>query len=91
MRLGLRKDVGVMPKVSLLLDSNKYRRLGVLVNGAAAIDGKSAEDISVMLKMSEPTARKYMRNPEKLPWETLCLLCRKLGIPIEELRECVKY
>jgi DNA-binding Xre family transcriptional regulator len=58
---------------------------------AAAVEEKTVEDISAMMKMSKPTVRKYMRAPEKLPWETLCALCRKLNVPIEDLRECVRY
>jgi len=80
-----------MPRVNLVLDANKFRRLSTLVNGAIVVEDKSAADIANMLDISEPTARKYMRAPEALPWASLCKLCRKLNIPIEELRECIKY
>lgn len=82
-----------MPRVLLDKNSsaNKYRKLAVLLNGAAALDSKSPELIGKVIGMSRNTAHKYLESPEKLPLDKLLRLGKNLNIPIEDLRECMRY
>lgn len=78
-----------MPKVNLLIDGKKYRGLSMLLFGAKEYEGHSITDIARMMGVSEPTALKYLREPERAPLESLCILRKKLNIPIEQFRECI--
>ena len=80
-----------MPKVNLMPDKDKYRMLSLIINGAVVYEGKTTNDVAKMLDVSEPTALKWLRKPELMTLETLCNLSRKLRIPIDDLRECVRY
>lgn len=80
-----------MPRVSLDPKNNKYRKLTILINGAVAADGKNVEEIGRLLGVCRQTASKYLMSPEIMPLETLLKVTRSLGIPIEELRECIRY
>ena len=80
-----------MPRTKLDKNNGKFRKLHVLINGSANADGKDVNDIARYLNLSENTVRKYLRSPEKLPFETVCKLAKYLNVPIEELRSCVLY
>lgn len=80
-----------MPRVSLDPKNDKYRKLTVLVNGAVTADGKNPEAVGLVIGVNRNTARKYLASPEKLSLENLLKLGRNLAIPIEELRECIRY
>jgi len=73
-------------------DRNKqYRHLRILVSGSAAIEEHGAEEVSKILKVSLPTARKYIRNPEEMKCKQLLKLAQSLHVPIADLRESIRY
>lgn len=80
-----------MPRVSLDPKNGKFRKLNVLIKGTAATDNKNFELIGRALGVSGRTACRYLESPEKLSLEMLLKLGRYLYIPIEELRECIRY
>jgi hypothetical protein len=76
-----------MPRTKFDPNNGKYRELGVLINGAAAVDGKNWAVVGGVMGYTDwATIRKYLQHPEKLSLETLSRLGRNLGIPIDQLR-----
>jgi len=82
-----------MAKTSLLIDEKKYRPLSALLRGYAEVDEKGMTDIAQLLGFKDwRTAKRYLRNPEKLTVKDLARLGRNFGIPINDLREAaIKY
>ena len=82
-----------MPKVNLLIDEKKYRPLSALLNGYAIADEKGMTMVARLLGYKDwRTAKRLLKNPERLTLTDLAKLGRNFGIPIEQLREvAIKY
>ena len=80
-----------MPRTKLDPRMDAHRNLRILINGSADTDGRTHDDICGILGMCSKSATKYMRNPEKLPLESLMKLGRALCIPIDEFRAAMRY
>ena len=71
--------------------NHKYRKLEVLINGSMTAEKRSLSDMARILDMHENSARKYLRDPSLLTVDMIGRLGRNLHIPIEDMRECIKY
>lgn len=78
-----------MPRT--LSSNEKYRTLGILLNGAAKSEKKDLDEVARIIGLSRRSAYKYLKFPEKLSTEKLLKLGRNLNIPIDELRESLRY
>jgi enhancing lycopene biosynthesis protein 2 len=84
----------VMPKHKpLLLDTDKYKKLAVLLGGCYRADGRGVEELSrIMGKMCGRTLQRHLNNPENMRLKDLNKLGRILGTEIEELRNAaIRY
>lgn len=80
-----------MPRMILANYKAQYRKLGTLISGTVFQDEKSMDDIGRIIGMCSKSAGKYVKNPQELSLAKLLKLCRALQIPIEEVRECLRY
>ena len=71
--------------------SGAHNDLIVVINGYVALREKSLDDLCEIFRASENTVRKYLRSPEKMSHEMLMKLGRNLHIPIDEMRDCIRY
>lgn len=71
--------------------NDKYRTLRVLLAGSFKTDGKELDAVGRTIGISGQTVRKYLGNPEKAPLEKLLRLGRSLNIPIDAIRDAIKY
>ena len=76
-----------MPRT--VFDKPKHSKLYVLLNGSAA--NLSRDEIGAIIGKSAQTARERMRKPETLTVAELYAICRKLNIPLDELRQAITY
>lgn len=72
-----------------LKSNDPYEKLSKLLMGARAYEGKTYEGIARHINVSPRTARRYMKNPEKLPLTELNVLRRYLGVTIEDFRDAI--
>ena len=80
-----------MPRTKLCARDGPYRKLGLLINGHAKVEGKRLDELGHILGVCSKTAGEYMKNPERMRVEQLLKLARNLHIPIEDLRDGVRY
>ena len=80
-----------MPKVELLLDAKRYRDLRVRCHGYFAESNRTRGDVGKALGVSGRMVTDYLDNPENMKLTQLLKMARNLNIPIEELRECIRY
>lgn len=69
----------------------RYGRLRRLIKGAIEDEGLSTEDLARLMGKSEPTARKYRKYPEQMPYQMLIAVCAAVKIPLEELAASIAY
>ena len=67
--------------------ADEWEDLGILLNGKLALSDKDIADMAAALNMSEPTVRKYFKNPGDMSLKMLQKVRRNLHIPIEKLRD----
>ena len=80
-----------MPKVKLLIDEDKYRKLIITLNGAIAHENKSREEVGRALGVTGSMVCNYLKNPENMQLDRLLKMARSLNVPIDELRDCIRY
>lgn len=69
----------------------KYSKLTTLLRGTAITEGKTYEDIAVMLSCNKNTIAARFKHPENFTIDELTRIGRGLNIPIEELRQAIQY
>jgi len=80
-----------MPRTKSSIRDERHQKLRLLIHGYAKSGEKKLDDISGILGICEKTASKYLRRPEQLPLEKLLKLARNLHIPIEDVRDSLRY
>jgi len=80
-----------MPKVNLLISKDKHKKLTVLLNGYKDIENKNRDDLGKVIGMSGRAVHDYMKDPGTMRLDHFLKIARYLNIPIEELRECIRY
>lgn len=80
-----------MPRTKLGAENRKYDKLVALFRGTATTRGKTYRDLGKMAGCSPSTITVRFQRPETLTIEEVARLGRGLGIPIDELRQCLKY
>ena len=80
-----------MPKTVFDKPKSKYEKLLILIQGTAKVKGKSNPEIASMAGLAESTIYTRFRKPETFSLDELSRIGRGLNIPIEELRQCIKY
>ena len=80
-----------MPRTKLQMRQPPHAKLGQLLAGTAYLRRMSTEDIAAAIGRSENTARSRMKNPGDLTVDELVRLGRKMAIPIDELRDAIRY
>ena len=80
-----------MPRVNLLLDSKRYNKLKLIINGYAKVEHKCVDELGRALGVNRRTIYRYLENPQDLQLDRLLKMTRCLGVPIEEVRECIRY
>lgn len=80
-----------MPKTKLGSRLPPHAKLGQLLAGTVALRGETAADVAAILDCCENTARSRIRNPGDLTVDELTRLGRKMGIPIADLRDAIRY
>ena len=66
-------------------------RIVALIWGTAAARGLNNEQIGARAKLSRATVCRRRKQPEDITLGELRSIGRALGIPIEELREAIRY
>ena len=80
-----------MPRTKLGMRQPPHAELGQLISGAAYMRRATMDDLGAAIGRTPKTARSRLRNPGELTVDELVRLGRKLGIPIEQLREAIRY
>lgn len=79
-----------MPRVNLGRNTAN-EKIVTLIWGTAAARGYDGTQTAERARMSRDTLRRRRIDPEELTLGELRRLGRALGIPIEELREAIRY
>lgn len=79
-----------MPRVNLGRNTAN-EKLVALIWGMAAVRGLTSEELGDKASLSRTTIARRKANPEDLTIGELRRLGRALGIPIEELRDAIRY
>lgn len=79
-----------MPKVNLGRNTAN-EKLVALIWGVAAVQGLSTTQLGAKAKISRAQIYRYKKEPENISIGELRRLGRALGIPIEDLREAIRY
>ncbi len=80
-----------MPRTKLHEHLHKHDRLVRLIWGAMAAEGLSVSDMEDRTGISRARLYKRRAKPEDFTIEEITRLGRNLGIPIEELRQSIRY
>jgi transposase len=80
-----------MPKTNIFLDKQRYHKLRVLLNGTVGVSGMSKAEVAKHLNVSNRQVYDYLEAPEKMQLGKLLKMARFIGVPLEELRESIKY
>ena len=80
-----------MPKTKLGSRLPPHAELAQLISGAAFLRRATMDDLGAAIGRTPKTARSRLRNPGELTVDELVRLGRKLGIPIEQLRDAIRY
>lgn len=80
-----------MPRVSLGQPKRDYAKALILERKDAY--GYTDEQLGKMLGLSRQTFSRLLHTKHTDEWtvKQLTTICRKLGVPIEELRESIRY
>ena len=70
---------------------SKYDKLIALIRGTAITKDKTYTDIGNMIGRNQNTVTSRIKNPETFTIEEISRIGRGLNIPIEELRQCIRY
>ena len=79
-----------MPKVTLHRD-RRYEKLSMLLAGYKKVCGKTDEQIGKGINRTAPTVCNHRNAPGTYRIDELLDTCRVMGIPIEELRDALRY
>ena len=79
-----------MPRVNLGRNTAN-EKLVALIWGMAAVRGLTSEERGDQPSLSRPTIERRKANTEDLTIGELRRLGRALGIPIEDLRDAIRY
>lgn len=79
-----------MPRVNLGRNVAD-EKLVALIWGNAAVRGMTTPELGAKAKISRSQIYRYKKNPEDISVGELRRIGRALGIPIEELREAIRY
>ena len=74
-----------------MADMKDHYKLRVLLRGTMKAKGVGWDDLEDILKCSRPTAHRRMTNVGTMTLDELLSLGRGLHIPIDELREAIRY
>ena len=80
-----------MPKVKYLKPETPQAKVGRLIAGYATQRRASTAQLASYIGRSENTVLSRIRNPGDLTLTEVTALCRKLEIPIAELREAIRF
>ena len=81
-----------MPRTKLGAENRKYDKLVALLRGNALVAEKTYEDMTTMLGWKDvKTVASRFNNPEKFTLDEITRLGRGLNIPVDELRQCIRY
>ena len=80
-----------MPRTVFEQKQRKYDRLLMLLRGAAAVGGKSNDDLGAIIGRNRDTVTSRFQRPETLTLGELTRLGRALNIPIEDIRQSIQY
>jgi len=80
-----------MPRTIFDREKDKYRKLRILLNGTFESDERDVEDVGTRIGVCGRQVRNYLKNPEKMTLDKLLRLGCVLDVPIEDLRECIRY
>ena len=79
-----------MPRVNLGRNTAN-EKLVALIWGMAAVRGLTSKELGDKANVSRTTIARRRANPENLTIGELRRLGRALGIPIEDLRDAIRY
>ena len=79
-----------MPRVNLGRNTANDKFVTLLL-GTAAARGLTTPEMGAKARISRSQIYRYKAEPEKMTLGELRSLGRALGIPIEELREAIRY
>lgn len=80
-----------MPRTNLCKREIPHARIGSLIAGAAMQQRISIGALGEIIGASPNTARARIKTPGSLTIDEYCALCRKLGIPIADARDAIRY
>jgi len=80
-----------MPRILLSQPNEKYRKLFILLNGSVAREKYDMEEVGRAIGTTGRSVYTYLKKLEEMRLDKLLKLGRHLNIPIEELRECIRY
>lgn len=80
-----------MPKLRVSEEKQRFLPLSRLINGAVITSGMTPADVGAAIGKSRQTASTRLQHPEEMSFKELIMLCRKTGIPIDELRASIRY
>lgn len=79
-----------MPR-TIFEKQNPYDKLMALLRGTAITKDKSFTDLGGMACCSKQTVARRMQDPGSMTLDELRAMGRGLSIPIDELREAIRY
>ena len=80
-----------MPRTKLGAINRKYDGITRLIEGYKATTGKTNTEIGKMINRCEDTISARLRKPGELKLDDLLHICRGMNIPIEEVRQNIRY
>ena len=80
-----------MPRIKPSIDTTKYNKLQDLLWCAYKRSNKKSEEVGKALDVSGNQVHIYLRKPENMKIDKLLKFARNLNIPIDELREALRY
>ena len=78
-----------MPRVNICRD--KHERLIKTLWGAKAVSDKTDDELARAIGMTRQTLSTRRKRPEMFTLGELEKLGRALNVPIDELRNCIRY
>lgn len=70
---------------------NRHEALQKSIYGAMCIQDKKVTDLAAQVGKDPRTVAGKIKNPDRMTLGELRQLCQALGIPVEEVREAIKF
>lgn len=80
-----------MPRTLLDAQNRKDDRISALIWGELMARGITVDELALRTKIGRGVLYRRLKSPGDFTVKELCRICRNLSIPIETLRDTIKY